>query len=196
MSGRRHIAIVAGIAGVVTAIVSLVGGVWLARALDDSEPVDGEFTLDEPGVYDQPAEEVNRDVTGRALPEVALLDVDGNTVRLDAARGTPMVVNIWYSTCAPCRRELSDFAAVHAQIADEVRFVGVNTRDGVEAMVRFAEERGVTYELLRDDEFRWVADLGIVASPTTLFVDEAGRILEQTGVLEADELSSIIAELF
>ena len=34
-----------------------------------------------------------------------------------------MVVNVWYSTCPPCARELADFAAVHAEIGDEVRFV-------------------------------------------------------------------------
>ncbi len=196
MNDRARTLGIAAIAGLLVAAVSVVGGVWLAAALDDAEPVDGEFVLDEPGVYDQPADEVNRDVRGRLLPEIALLDVDDAAVRLDEARGTPMVINVWYSTCAPCRRELADFAAVHAETGDDVRFVGVDPRDPLDTMVRFARERGVTYELLRDDGFRWVADLGIVASPTTLFVDEAGRILEQTGELDADELRSIIDELF
>lgn len=196
MNDRARIVGIAAVAGLLVATVSVVGGVWLASALDDSDPVDGEFVLEEPGVYDQPAEEVNRDVRGRMLPEIALLDVDGTPVRLDEMRGTPMVINVWYSTCAPCRRELTDFAAVHADVGGAVRFVGVDPRDEVDTMVRFARERGVAYELLRDDGFRWVADLGIVASPTTLFVDEAGRILEQTGELDADQLRSIIDELF
>lgn len=196
MNDRARIVGLAAMAGLLVATVSVVGGVWLADALDDSEPVDGEFVLEEPGVYDQPAEEVNRDVRGRTLPEIALLDVDGAPVRLDEVRGTPMVINVWYSTCAPCRRELADFAAVHAEVGSDVRFVGVDPRDEVDTMVRFARERGVDYELLRDDRFRWVADLGIVASPTTLFVDEAGRILEQRGELDAAELRSIIDELF
>ena len=37
-----------------------------------------------------------------------------------------MVVNLWYSTCPPCARELADFAAVEAEVGDDVRFVGVN----------------------------------------------------------------------
>ncbi len=196
MTGRARHVVIAVTAGVLTAVVSIVGGVWLARALDDDPSVDGEFVLDEPGVYDQPADEVNRDVTGRMLPDIALVGVAGDPVRLDDARGTPMVINVWYSTCTPCRRELAEFAKVHVDVADRVRFVGVDPRDGVDTMVRFAEERGVAYELLRDDDFEWVASLGIVASPTTLFVDEAGRIVEQRGELDADELRSVIDELF
>ncbi len=196
MTGRaRHLAI-AAIAGLLAASVSIVGGVWLARALDDEQPVDGEFVLDEPGVYDQPADEVNRDVTGRLLPEIALTGVDGDPVRLDGERGVPMVINVWYSTCTPCRRELGEFATVHDEVGDRIRIVGVDPRDPVDTMVRFAGERGVRYELLRDDDFEWVAALGIVASPTTLFVDEAGRILDQRGELDADELRTIIDRLF
>ena len=50
------------------------------------------------------------------LPVVELLGADGSTVEL-ASDGRPMVVNLWYSTCPPCARELVDFAAVHEQSA-------------------------------------------------------------------------------
>ena len=55
-----------------------------------------------------------------------------------------MVVNLWYSTCPPCARELADFAAVDAEVGDDVRFVGVNPYDTATTMTRFAADRGVT----------------------------------------------------
>lgn len=188
------IAIVA-VAGFVAAIATLlvVG--------EDGTDVDGEFVLDEPGIFQEPLDEVNVDATGVRLPDLALSDPSGTAVSLDRYRGAPLVVNFWFSRCAPCRRELRDFATVHAEVGDRVQFVGVDPFDTVEAMVAFAAERGVTYDLLRDtgehsDDRLLTDELEIVAYPVTLFVDAEGRILRQTGEIDATELRAAIEELF
>ena len=187
------------------AIVAIAGAAAVVTTLAvldrDSQAVDGEFVLDEPGIFQQPLDDVNTDVSGERLPDVVLSDVSGNPVSLDSYRGAPLVVNFWFSRCAPCRRELRDFAAVHAEVGDSVQFVGVDLFDTVDAMVTFAEERGVRYDLLRDTAElsgdRLLTDeLGIVAYPVTLFVDAEGRILRQSGELDADELRAAIEELF
>ena len=66
-----------------------------------------------------------------------------------------MVVNLWYSTCAPCERELVDLAAVHADVGEFVRFIGVDPLDSPETMEQFAAARDVTYELLRIPSRHW-----------------------------------------
>lgn len=192
---HRQVAAAAA-AGLVVATVSIVGGVWLATVLDDEPPIDGEVVLDEPGIYDQPTDEVNASVAGDDLPSVALVDTAGGEVSLGDHRGKPMVVNLWFSRCAPCQRELQDFAEVHAEVGDRIRFVGVDPFDTVEAMERFATARGVTYELLRDPERAFTNEIGVVAFPVTLFVDGEGKIVRQTGVIDADELRATIAEVF
>lgn len=191
MVQRRHV-VVAAIAGLATAIVSVVGGVWLAAALDDDPSFDGSFRLEEPGIFEQPLDEGNPDVSGEVMPDVDLLDSADRTVRLDRYRGAPTVVNVWFANCPPCQRELADFATVHAEVGDRVQFVGVDPFDSVEVMERFAAERGVSYDLLRDPERELAIALEIVAYPVTLFVDADGRILDQTGELDADELRSHI----
>jgi peroxiredoxin len=200
MTPRARHVVIASTAGVLAAIASVLGGVWLAGALDDTPPVDGEFVLDQPGVFAEPTDpaagEVNADATGEPLPVVDLLAVDDSVVRLDRYRGAPLVVNIWYSFCPPCQRELVDFATVHAEVGGEVQFVGVDPFDSLDVMQRFATERGVTYDLLRDDGRELATELGIVAYPVTLFVDADGRVLRQTGALDATELRAAIAELF
>lgn len=188
---------VVALAGTAAVVVTLVVSGWRPGA----EPVDGEFELTEPGIYAEPVEEVNADRSGDRLPDVVLTDPAGAPVQLSAYRGTPMVVNFWFSNCAPCRRELRDFAEVHAEVGDRVTFVGVDPFDTAEAMVAFAEERGVTYDLLRDTgdlaDGRVLTDeLGIVAYPVTLFVDADGTILRQTGEIDADDLRAAIEELF
>lgn len=192
MAHRRAAAIAAGCAVAAAGVTAAV-----ALALADDEPaVDGEFVLDQPGVYQEPTDELNPLVAGEGLPDVDLLAVDDSTVSLADYAGRPLVVNLWYSACAPCARELRDFAEVHAEVGDRVAFVGVNPYDGRDRMVEFAGERGVAYDLLRDDDFALANELGVVLYPVTLFVDEDGRIVGQTGEIDATQLRVTIADLF
>jgi peroxiredoxin len=152
--------------------------------------------LDEPGEYVEPGAPTNPPLTTDRLPAVELVAADGSAVRLPDTDGRPMVVNLWYSTCPPCARELGEFATVHGEVGDRVRFVGVNPYDTVSTMERFAGDRGVDYELLRDVDFAFADQLGIVAYPVTLFVDAGGRIVARTGALDADELRRHITQHF
>jgi peroxiredoxin len=179
----------------------LAGGWALNRAVLGDDGDDGagggdSVLLDEPGEYQQPVAGENRDVEGDVLPDVVLTDTEGNAVRSASLTGQPLVVNLWYSTCIPCKRELAEFAAVHRELGDRVRFVGVDPFDGLDQMERFAADRGVGYELLRDADRSFVDALGVIAFPVTLLVDADGTILAQTGELSGDELRHRIGELF
>jgi peroxiredoxin len=136
----------------------------------------------------------NDDVRGEPFPDVVLIDGDGNEVTTADLLGEPLIVNLWYSTCPPCAKELPDFAEVDAE-TDDARFIGVNTLDSLEVMERFAAERGVEYELFRDEYADLANAIGATAMPITLFVTSGGTIVEQTGVLDADELRAKIADL-
>ena len=182
--------------GTLAAIVVIVIGLWAGGAFDRGAEADGNFVLEESGVFDQPSDEINPDVSGRQIADIDLLDVDGNPVSLRSFAGEPLVVNFWFSRCAPCRRELRDFAQVHADLGGRARFIGVDPFDTVPAMQRFAAERGVEYLLLRDPERALADELDIVGYPVTLFIDETGQILRQTGELDARELAATIEELF
>jgi peroxiredoxin len=169
---------------------------WTQRTDDDSTSDGVDATLQDPqSVVTFPADGLgNDDVQGDALPDVVLLDGDDNEVTTADLLGEPLVVNLWYSTCPPCAKELPDFAEVDAE-TDDVRFIGVNTLDSVEVMERFAGERGVEYDLFRD-HFAELADgIGAVAMPVTLFVTSDGTIVEQTGPLDADQLREKVADL-
>jgi len=176
----------------------LVGGWALNRAVfggDDDSDIDS-VVLAEPGEYQEPVDGENRAVDGDELPDVALADSDGFEIRTSSLVGQPLVINLWYSTCIPCKRELGEFAEVHRELGDEVRFVGVDPFDSVEVMERFAGDRGVGYELLRDEAGEFISALGVVSFPVTLFIDADGVIIAQTGEIDGDELRARIEEVF
>jgi len=136
-------------ASLLAAVVVVAIFAWTQRSNDDLQP---DATLQNPGsVVTFPDNGLgNDDVRGEMFPDVVLLDRDGAEVATADLLGQPLVVNLWFSTCPPCAKELPDFAEVDAQ-TDDVRFIGVNTLDSVEVMERFAGDRGVEYELFRDE---------------------------------------------
>jgi peroxiredoxin len=181
----------------VVAALVLIGAIaWARLRSDDGASAGDEVRLDAPGEYVEPGTPTNPPLPTDRLPDVDLVAADGSVVRLPDGDDRPMVVNLWYSTCPPCARELADFADVESEIGDQVRFVGINPYDTAATMERFAADRGVEYELLRDPEFAFADELRIVAYPVTLFVDADGRILERTGPVDDGELRQEIAVQF
>jgi peroxiredoxin len=172
------------------AVVGVGAFVWSRTIADDGDEL---VRLDEPGEYADPAAS-NPPNDGAILPDVELATVDGASTLL-RADGRPMVVNLWYSTCPPCARELTYFAAVESDLGDDVRFVGVNPLDDVDEMQQFAAERGVDYELLLDTDGTLGDSLRVIQYPVTLFVSANGEIVAQTGPLNEAELRSHITEL-
>ncbi len=134
----------------------------------------------------------NAAVTGEAFPAVNVQTRSGDAFPTADLVGRPLVVNFWYSTCAPCKKELPGFAAVHTKLGDQVRFVGVDTLPPSDTEEAFARDKGVQYELLYDPDGELTSVVGVAAFPQTLFIDASGTILEQTGELTAERLEDLI----
>lgn len=181
----------------IAVVVSAVGALVWANSVGSDRRAEADAVLDQPGVVPFPDTGItNPDMEGDVLPVVDLSDEDGNLVSTASLLGgDPLVLNFWFSTCGPCKKELPDFAEVHSELGDEVRFIGVNPMDSWEVQERFAEERGVTYELLLDDGSDLQIELELLNFPTTLFVTPDGMIVEQAGVLDADGLRMKVDEL-
>lgn len=199
-SPRRRVSASALAAALAAAAVAVAATVVIAdRVTRDGPDVEASVRLSVPGIFTEPTDTGNGDVTGTALPDVTFEDASGATRSLDEFRGTPMVVNLWYKNCAPCARELAEFAAVDAELraaGRDVQFVGLNPMDSPDTMTSFAAERGVEYELWRDTERTFGVEIEAVLYPVTLYVDAEGMIVKQTGETTAEELRANIAALF
>jgi thiol-disulfide isomerase/thioredoxin len=175
----------------VALVTGSVGGYALNRVLSAGETAD--VTLGDSG---EDAEPVGAAAgKGEQFPDVEVIDVEGQPVRTGPFLGRPLVVNLWYAACPPCRREMPDFAEVSDEYEGRVRFVGINLLDDVDRMLAFATETGVSYELYRDPVGAFNEAIGAIGYPTTVFVDAAGQVVEHhTGALDADELRSRLDE--
>ena len=174
------------------AAVVVVAVAVVAATRDDSNTAGVEDVTLTSGNDLLPSIGTNAAVTGRTLPHVDIQTLAGDNFATADLVGRPLVVNFWYSTCAPCKRELPAFAAVQAKFGDQIRFVGVDTFPPSDKEEAFARDRGVKYELFYDPNGELTTAVGIANAPQTLFIDAHGTILEQTGELTADKLEALI----
>ncbi len=188
------------IASLVVAVAVIGGYAWSLSGDDNAGDDAGDDTvvLEDPTDRDIEADDIGLRPNGlvNQLPDATVSDRDGNAITTASMLGdNPLVINFWFSSCAPCAKELPDFAEAHAEFGDEVRFIGVNTIDPIPAMERFADERGVTYELFRDDLAEFTDAIEASNFPITLFVTSDGTVIEQTGVIDLEGLRDKISTL-
>jgi thiol-disulfide isomerase/thioredoxin len=127
------------------------------------------------------------------LPDVAIEQLDGGaTISLADIEG-PAVINLWATWCAPCRREIPDFEAVHQERGDEARFVGINIGEDSDRAAEFIAEVGATYDQFVDPDGYVVTELRTSTMPVTIVIDAKGEIVERhLGPLDQDGLNQAI----
>lgn len=117
----------------------------------------------------------------------------GGATTLGALTGERMVVNFFASWCPPCRAEMPALEAVHQQVGDDVRFVGVSVDYDETSWKSLVAESGITFETVfepRQDLLRAVGGKGM---PTTVLLDPEGRIVHvHTGAIDEGTLLRLI----
>ena len=126
------------------------------------------------------------------MPDVDIQTLADDTFSTSELVGRPLIINFWYSTCAPCKRELPAFAAAHSKFGDKVRFVGLDPLPPSDTEESFARDKGVKYELYYDANGGLTSTVGVSAFPQTLFIDASGTIIRQTGELTEAKLDELI----
>jgi thiol-disulfide isomerase/thioredoxin len=134
----------------------------------------------------------------RELPALVLTELNGaaNVTLAQAARGRPVVVNLWASWCGPCRQEMPMLAAAQ-QRESAVGFLFVNQGESDSAVRAYLTDQGLPLrEVLLDAGLKLGPAVGSRGLPTTLFYDAQGRQVDaHFGVLNAAALESRLRQL-
>lgn len=134
------------------------------------------------------------DPAGTALPSIEVVPLyDEPELRLDELDG-PAVVNLWATYCAPCRREIPDFEAVHQEVDGDVHFVGINIGDDEDDARDYLDEIDVSYDQYLDYDSEVLNVLETSTLPVTVVIDADGTVTERhLGPMDQADLREAIS---
>ena len=137
----------------------------------------------------------------RPVPELTFFDGAGNEVSLADFRGEVVVLNLWATWCAPCRREMPSLDRLQARFGgDGLEVIALSLDRGDVAKVRdFYDELAISsLAIYHDPEGRAGRELGAPGLPTTILIDrngqEVGRLLGPAE-WDSDEAIAVIKAL-
>ncbi len=121
--------------------------------------------------------------TGRPAPLFTLRDLKGGTVRLASYRGRVVILNFWYSTCIPCRKETPDLISLHQAYKDQgLAILGINLdavmipQAGGRELEKFLKAFPIPYPILIADQAVVDQYGGLPVQPISFLVDRGGLV--------------------
>jgi cytochrome c biogenesis protein CcmG, thiol:disulfide interchange protein DsbE len=97
--------------------------------------------------------------------------------RIEALKGTPIVVNDWASWCGPCRFEFPFLQSQASKHAKQIAFLGVDSDDSSGSAKTFLGELPLPYPSYSDPDKSIREELHAVGYPATVFYDRDGNVL-------------------
>ena len=105
----------------------------------------------------------------------------GEAIDSTSYAGKPLVINVWWSGCGPCRTEMPMLVAAEKELAGTASFLGIDIRDlSDDAAIAFARAKGVDYPSIYDPKGNSLLAFEGKVSPrsptTTVILDAEGRV--------------------
>jgi peroxiredoxin len=147
-------------------------------------PVDTALDLGAISSIESVAEEIVAPVglrVGNQAPNFSTTTLDGDEVSLVDYRGKVVILNFWFTTCAPCRVEMPEFQNLTNEYGgQDVVILSVNREESATAIADFRDDLNLTFPLLLDESGE-IQDLyGIQGYPSSFILDRNGVIQFRT----------------
>jgi len=130
-----------------------------------------------------PRERYQKRFTGKPAPDFSLYDLGGRTISLSKERGNVVLLNFWYSSCVPCRRETPDLATLFRTYSPHgFMILGVNLDDllipdaGGASLKVFLQEFQPPYPILLGSNEVMEAYGGVPVQPISFLIDRRGTV--------------------
>lgn len=105
------------------------------------------------------------------------------------------IINFWASWCEPCNKEMPELVAYDDSRPNHVGLIGMNIKDKAEAGREFIKRYHADYTMLTAADSVMTKDK-IYNIPTTLFVDQKGKVMKvYVGELNQEKIKQLVEQV-
>jgi len=116
--------------------------------------------------------------TPEELPDLPFQDKDGKSRTLKEWQGKVLLVNLWATWCAPCRKEMPSLDRLQAELgSDKFEVLPISAdKTGIEGAKKFLDQIKVrNLGVYADPTVRIHSGLKAIGMPASLLIDAKGR---------------------
>lgn len=160
-----------------------------------------------PRIFNSEEYETKKDsntLIGQQLPNAAILDMEQKPLKLSTFSGKPTLLSLWSTWCGPCLKEMPIFQKLLDRNAGKLQVAALaisgTTYNDATTFIKKNPQYKFNWLLDRD----WQAEqsqlwntLKVGGLPTTLLIDENGKVIDQwSGLLEESILIERVERAF
>ena len=123
---------------------------------------------------------------GETVPDFALSDTEGKSVRLSSFRGKPVMIHFWSAKCPFVLRYEERFQNITSDYQNQgvtVFAIDSNENEPLDEIKKVAAERKLNYPVLRDPANQVADQFGAVTTPHVYIIDGEG-VLRYEGAVD------------
>jgi thiol-disulfide isomerase/thioredoxin len=120
-----------------------------------------------------------RETPPQPAPSVSFTNAKGRTFDLSDFAGKLVLVNLWATWCAPCRREMPSLERLQTRLGDKIMILAISEDSrGEQAVAPFVAKLGLkSVKTYLDPKSAVSQAFHVDGLPTSFLIDRTGRVL-------------------
>jgi thiol-disulfide isomerase/thioredoxin len=117
-----------------------------------------------------------KDLKGLLVDSLSLVDLEGNRYTMQNLKGKVIVLNFWFTKCAPCIKEIPDLNKIKKTFGTENVAYFAITYDNKEIVDTFLEKIKIDFTVIPNDR-KTIDQFKTQYFPTNLILDQKGEVV-------------------
>lgn len=121
-------------------------------------------------------EKNRKEIKGKVLENINLTDINGKNYTSNDLKGKIVVVNFWFTKCAPCIKEMPDLNKLKEEFGTEnIKYFAI-TYDSKELIEELLKKHQLDFTIIPSDK-KTIEQFNVSFYPTNFILDKTGKVI-------------------